>query len=591
MERAVTVTGLTLAVPAKRVSAWMAETDPKYARAWLESLPLADSLESAREIYQALYTLNRQELELERRFELMELYGAPLATVTAVLEGYITRSPLPLTPKKRQLAEFIRQLYMEMAYGYKGCLQDLEKQKLRWGKKAMRAGSLQRSVHYLGEVLLHSYLVYMPYPPGVWRELHAIYRYAVELGLASELVPPAAPASGNTTLEHDYVRALLLGLSNPYQLPQNECRQVQGFLQQWGAKAVLRGNLEVSGPAGGQFLVDLTVDSPPVPFPRDVEFQPGQSLRLLDTSELLQSLKFFIQRLQSGDNARALSLGIDCLEMVCLEILQRMMRAWGQVTRRRYSRIKRSGPVFLCAGISALHFFASGQKPFAPPAPERGADAPDEKLVLPAHIDRDIAEEARHDAAFIALDEPVKERPSKNRPAPAEPIPTSGEAFRVDRWQIKDAAPRGLQLVRRSDARTYVRVGDVVGVQQMDEMGRWSAAVVRWLKSPENNSLEMGVELLASGVKPAAVASARDTAKKYQPAMILPAIEALRRPASLLVPRGAFTPGHDVWLAEENTGTRTVRLLQRLEYTGVFEVFVYADVLTEPARGQQPSNG
>jgi len=86
----------------------MAETDPKYARAWLASLPLADSAETAREIYQSLYTLNRQELDVGQRFELMELYNAPVASVTAVLESYFTRAALPLTPKKRQLAEFIR---------------------------------------------------------------------------------------------------------------------------------------------------------------------------------------------------------------------------------------------------------------------------------------------------------------------------------------------------------------------------------------------------------------------------------------------------------------------------------------------------
>ena len=582
MERA--VTGLTLAVPPKRVSAWMAETDPKYARAWLESLPLSDSLETAREIYQALYTLNRQELELVQRFELMELYGAPVARVTSALEGYLTRAPLPLTPKKRQLAEFIRQLYMEMAYGYKGCLQDLEKQRRRWGKKPIRACSLQRAVHYLGEVLLQSYLVYMPYPQGVWHEIHTIYRYALEQDLVAEVVAEAAPASGKTTLEHDYVRIQLLGLSNPYQLPQNECRQVQNFLQHWGGKAVLRSNLEEPQP-GRHFLIDLTVDSPPVPFPRDVQFQPGQGLCLLDATELLHTIKFFTQRLQSGDNARALSLGIDCLEMVCLEILQRMMRAWGQLTRRQYSRIKRSSPVFLCAGIAALHFFASGQKPFSPPASGRAEEVPDEKFVLPAHIDQEIAEEAKHDEAFIALDEPVRERPSKKTSTAADQTITSGEAFRVDRWQIKDTAPRGLQLIRRGVARTYVRVGDVVGVQQMEEMGRWSAGVVRWMKSPEADSLEMGIELLASGVRPASVASARSAVQKYQPAMILPPIEALRRPASLLVSRGVFSPGHDVWLGEENSSARIVRLLQRLEYTGIFEVFVFADVLTEPSRG------
>ena len=64
---------LALLIPEKEVSAWAAETNPKEARAWLESLPLADSGEAARDIYQALYTLNRLELTMQSRLELMEL--------------------------------------------------------------------------------------------------------------------------------------------------------------------------------------------------------------------------------------------------------------------------------------------------------------------------------------------------------------------------------------------------------------------------------------------------------------------------------------------------------------------------------------
>jgi len=91
----VTSDGITLSMPAKRVSAWMAETDPKSARAWLASLPLADSAESAREIYQALYTLNRQELDATCRFELMELYCSPVASVTPRLTLFFPRGATP----------------------------------------------------------------------------------------------------------------------------------------------------------------------------------------------------------------------------------------------------------------------------------------------------------------------------------------------------------------------------------------------------------------------------------------------------------------------------------------------------------------
>jgi hypothetical protein len=579
------VTGLALTMPTKRVSAWIAETDPKYARAWLASLPLADGAESAREIYQALYTLNRQELDVARRFDLMELYNNPIATVTAALEPYFTRTALPLTSKKRQLAEFIRQLHMEMSYGYKGCLQDLDKQRLRWGKKTLLATSIQRAMHYLGEVLLHSYQVYMPYPPEVWHEIHAIYRYAMEQNLVAEVVDTAASGGAKTTLAHDYTRILLVGLSNPYQLPQNECRQVQRFLHHWSAKATLRDNLEVPHSAG-HFLVDLTKDSPPAPFPRDVQTQPNRDLILLDATELLRTIQFFIQRLKKGDSARTLSLGIECLDSVCLEILQRMLRSWGLAPRRQYSRIQRSGPVFVCASIPALHFFAAGQKPFSPPAAEPDKGKTDDRFILPAHIQEDITSEVRaDDEDFIALDQPVDVGPMPQTDLKESPAP-HGDAFRVDRWQIKDSAPKGLQLVRQGSSHTYVRVGDVVGIQQMDEIGRWSAGVVRWMKSPQANVLEMGIELLAAGAKPVAVAPVRGASVgEYQAALLLPAIEALRRPATLLLSRGVFAPGNNLIMAEEEKGARTVRLLQRLEHTSVFELIVFADVLAESSRG------
>ena len=255
-----------------------------------------------------------------------------------------------------------------------------------------------------------------------------------------------------------------------------------------------------------------------------------------------------------------------------------MMRSWGQLPRRQYSRIQRSGPAFVCTGIAALHFFASGQKPFAPPSVAR-RDAADDRVILPAHIEQDITREAATDEDFIALDRPVV------GPMPRAERETSvghAEAFRVDRWQIRDAAPKGLQLVRYGSSHTYVRVGDVIGIQQMDEIGRWSAGVVRWMKSPEASGLEMGIELLASGARPVAVAPAPPGgAGDYQPALLLPAIEALRRPATLLLPRGVFAPGGDLLLAEETEAIRTVRLLQRLEYTNVFELLVFADVAPE----------
>ena len=57
-----TTSTLGLYIPEIKVSAWVAETHPKEAAEWLNDLPYGDASEAAREIYQSLYTLNRQKL-------------------------------------------------------------------------------------------------------------------------------------------------------------------------------------------------------------------------------------------------------------------------------------------------------------------------------------------------------------------------------------------------------------------------------------------------------------------------------------------------------------------------------------------------
>jgi hypothetical protein len=128
------------------------------------------------------------------------------------------------------------------------------------------------------------------------------------------------------------------------------------------------------------------------------------------------------------------------------------------------------------------------------------------------------------------------------------------------------------------EMRTYVRVGDD-WYPADGEVGRWSAGVVADNPSPMSSKWR---ELLAFGAAPVAVAPVRSASEReFQPALLLPAVEVLRRPATLLLPRGVFTPGTNLWLAEEGKGLRTVRLLKRLEHSNIFESIVFADVLKE----------
>lgn len=554
-----------LSIPARRVSGWVAETDPKYARAWLESLPLADSAEAAREIYQALYTVNRAELKLQSRLELMRLYGPVVATVCQGLQSHLVHAVPPLGPKKRQLAEFIRRLHIEMAYGYKCCLRDLSRSRVLLRRKSRSLSCIERALYHLSEVLLRSYLVYLPYPASTWRETHELYRAAESLGAVDDPIEAQEQGAEPVTIGERYVQTLLLGLANPYQLPHSTAQQLNNFLAHWTKQARITTQVDPRDPSG-YFLVDLTADTPPVPLTKKShELDPHA--RVLDTRLLLQILQQFVARLEAGEPIEKLGLGVDYLDSACIDLLHRMTRALGESARRRYTRRQRSTNVFICVGLNAIHFFANGQRTFT------------SYLHTFPWLDRSDPSKDGLDTAFVELDEDDVKREQAPVTLGDALASLPADSHRVDRWQLRDIGPQGMALARYGDAVTPTRVGELIGVQQPSDLGHWRAAVIRWVKSPETNSVEVGVELLAAGVTPIAARSI--SGANVYPGLLLSAAEVMHRPATLIVPRGACHVGEELELIEEGAETRRVRILRLVERTGAFEQVVYADTMRD----------
>ena len=538
------------ALPMWQTSAWVVETHPDEAEAWLATLPLADSVQAAQQIYQALFTLNRMPLKADDRLVLMELYRKPVAVVAAGLQPHFARLSLPLKPRLKQLADFLCQLHMEMAHGYKHVLKDWLEERKPWESDAFLL-ALERAIRYLGEVLLRSYQVYMPTPPGAWKEIHGFYRYAEQHGQAHRRLAIDGLEEG-TTVTQAYLQALLLGLCGPYQLPQNECHQVNAFLARWGGKAEITPSIQTVDPVG-HFLIDFDADHPATPFPRDVPLHAAPALRALNAVELARVVHAFTKRLQKGESPRVLGLGFECVGAACVDSLKRMLRFWGLAGKRQFSRHRSLQSLSLCVGINAVHFFCDGQRPFMPPqasvaTPERAMVPPD-RLALEAEL---------HD----------------ERPVTA-PLP---ELFRVDsRWQVRDESAGGLSLARSGESGIPVRVGDVIGIQN-PALNQWRIGAVRWVKSADTQHVEMGVEMLAPQAHPLAVRPAGTDAVPYSQALLLPPIEVLRQPATLLVARGTCQPGEDIEIADSESPPRRVRVLNVIERSSAFVQVVFADV-------------
>ncbi len=553
------------------------ETRGKEVQQWLASLPLADSLATSQQLFNNLFALNRMSLDAKARLELMELYHRPVSIVTDSLQNAFNQVSLPLSAKKRQLAVFLRQLQMEMAYGYKFVVRDILSSNALWSKKAALPLVIERAIHYLGEVLLHSYHVYMPCPPGAWREIHALYRYAEQHGLHNEPVMGSLEdAAEKVTINRSYLQAVLLGLCGPYQLPQNECIQVNGFLANWAEKASVSSELSIDSPVGC-FLIDLTADLPAMLFPRDIKLKPAPYLRVLSAVELARIVHEDINRLQKGASPQSLRLGAECIDTACLDMLRRMIRFWGMAARRQFSRrTSRARFLSVCAGVNALHFFSDGQRPFSPPDEKTPELPSDEDTLFPSNVSVPTAG-TDDSVAMIDLDALIAE------PEPAFVMEANTsmtqEVFRVSRWKIRDESAGGLSLVWNEKAPTHVRVGDLLGLLDEDTT-RWRAAVARWLKSEDVTHVEVGVEMLAPSIKPVAVRSipeGSNTPARAVQALVLPAVAALHQPATLLVAPGFCQAGNDIYLLTGDEKPRRVRVMRVLERSGAFEQILFVD--------------
>ncbi|MBE9515903.1 MAG: hypothetical protein IME93_02875 [Proteobacteria bacterium] len=568
---------LGLYIPEEKVSAWVAETHPKEAAAWLNDLPYADAPEAARELYQSLYTLNRQKLPPADRVKLMALYHEPVARVVEGLSTSFRSGGLALSEKKRKLADFIRQLKQEMAIAFKIAMLDAINARMMFSRKKVVERALESALRYMADVMQSCYQVYVPVPMGTWREMHILYRYAEDNDWFGQ------EAGASPSIEQYYRDALLLGLCNPYQLPEGEWEKMARCSDYWGDRAEIHSDIETHTIAG-RFLMDLDADSPPVAFPRGVSVVQADNLRVLNALPLTAVVQDFVRRFKKGDPDARNKLGVDCLDANCLELLRRMRRAWGLATGRRGDRIRKSGQCFVATSVSAIHYFASGQHPFVQPlfsesqripVIEHAPSVEDPSEVLDG-LDMDIGEALNDN--FIDLDA-IGGQEKKKQKSLADPLFSAEKVFRAEPWQIRDESVSGIQLTHKEAGNQQIRVGDVVGLEDGVNRDAWRIGVVRWVRTPKPKIVDIGVELLGSKATPIAIRRDRE-GTAYVPALLLPPVTILKRPATLLVPAGIYAEEGMYFIVDASEGAaRKVMALKLLERTGAFEYFVFANAV------------
>lgn len=526
---------LKLSVPPPQEQSHALDLRPKQVQDWLASLPMANFLEAANMLAERLGALNRhKELGEDLRLKLLESYRVAIYQLLPTLEEKYSGLPLPLPEKSRQLAHLARQLYIELAYGYKiVLLAFIEK---RVSKQMPMV--VQRAIEALAGILIVCYQTYAPTPAGIWSEIHLLFISAAQQNIQDEqIIDNETGMASEATINLTYKQALLLALADPYRLMQGEVTRVMAYLRQFAHHAHLQPLMKTENPVGF-FVVRLDGDKPPRAISQNISETDARTDILLNTIELARVLHQQVLKLEAGESPRNLQLPDSAKDPGYHDLLRRLIRHWGIAPKRSFNRMRKSAITEIFSGLRAIHYFLNGERNYTA---------------------SEVAEDTGITLQFA--NSPIDK--------------ASMQTFSCSRWLMLNESAGGLGLSSDPTTPAPVRVGDLIGMRP-EKSEDISLGVIRWVHSQGANRVELGAQMLSPNALPIALKpTIGPPDAKFSVALLLPEIPSLSQPAAIIAAPGTYMHQRE-FLMEENGETHTIRAQKRVEQTLSFEIFQFS---------------
>ncbi len=479
---------------------------PEDISGFLATLPGDRPLDAARAMIDALRALNAARVRITLRQDITELVRAAAERLVPQLHDALAAATVPLSSDSRSAAGVADDLLTELAYSYKLLLVEQSRRLFGFASSGRALLPVLRAMEVLACRLEIGYRTYATSPKGVWSELHELYQFGLRRGLATRALD-----GGTATPLSVYRSALLLAYAEPLKLMQGDLDRVVRWIDRFGERATLGPSQQNRG-AQGLFLVKSQRDVPgyalskrhhPVPQPHDL---------VLNTLPLAELLLDQVARLSAGESAESLGLpdGGDAFR----DLMGRLIKHWGAVPNRRFTRLRTHARVEIRVGIRGIWEFLD-----------------------------------KGDAAH----------------------PRGGE------WMVTNESPRGFALMHVSGPIEAIRVGEVIGLRTRDSE-TCHICVVRWVLSDNPEHLELGLEELAPTARPVSIRKPQDgAAAAGEPVLLLPEVPSLNQAPAILAPLVPLDSTCELNLGELHSKLR-VRATRLLERTVSVQVVQFSAV-------------
>ena len=546
---------------------------PVKIKEWIEHLPQFNAGETAHSLYCALTKLNRTTLPVQHRCQILDLFRAPARQGIAALKKQYLGAAFPLSDQNLKDAHLARNLYGEMAIGYKVALNNLiaHQSSLFTAGKALLL--LHHAMQYLFDALLTSYQIYTPCPNSVWRDIHQLYHYAEKKHIHESAIhnTEGAPIPHHS-ISDLYKQALLLSLANPYHLSQNEIGAVVGVLGQCASLSQL---VPVSGIPDLEeaFLIDPEKDEPTSSATAEKKYF-SKACRVLDTSALMHHLRNTLNQQEAQELKKP---------FLPHDLFLRLMSSWGTVPQRNFSRINKNSVLVVTVGLSATHNAINAASTFTAHEARKGKASFTSRPVKGLHDEEEGGDEQKVEKDQQDVWNVVNQTAyhiKQQEKQPASPPPPA-LPFATYECAVVNESANGACLAWEGNKKSAkFKIGELIGfrITNQGNLQEWSIAVIRWMKHVKNARMEFGIQMIAPIAEPVTLSryDAGKSAADQTAGLLLPEIKAINQPATLVVPAHIFSAGNKVAIKTHSGKGETMQaalLAEPLQNTGLFVQF------------------
>jgi hypothetical protein len=543
--------------------------------AWLENLPLADPVETGKQLLKALLQLSQSDIKSVRRLKLLEIIQNPVEQVCDTLDERFVPSLLPLSSRKSQIFLLSRELYLQMATGYKQVFATQIVSNLVAREKNQHIIALHRCIMYLEKVVLLSALAYEAYPATLWHEIHLLFTYGSINKLDRIMVENRHPKITESTIKQHYKRILLFAVASPLQLGQQEMLTLFRSLPELDDRA----GLVVTEPTEKKhdigFYVNLHADAPPAHVSLIPETLHTRTL-VLETGKLLgQIQQSFID---PDSDPHLAGLGQHLREI--------LLKNWGYIPHRHFRRSGLTQNLVVVTELKNIHAYIDNASPpgslshLIPEAPSliqsdhhisdsRPLFDTADSTVLTLGADEFKSTEKDH---FMGGFTPDKSKAIDGNELLADGHPQS--AIKTGNCQTVNRSEHGF-LIDWSDASLPgINVGELISIAPRQAHPTFTLTVVRWLRNSDKGLLA-GIEVLSENCRAllfrSLKADARHNPKKEFPGLLLAGNE--ETPAAIVMGKGLFDSNDKIILTSDSMNPIRLRLERLEESSGLFDRF------------------